>query len=160
MRLLTISIIAFLCTVFSLSSATQIEDSEFIDIIKKTKAASLEHGLPDKTISLWIESTFRNSGKTKWEVNDCGEGGDGRSSPICVEIQIPQQDGYYLHICSIVGDISGQVIGRPHLRMVYFLKSEGFKIIDVINVKSISEAIQMYKTDLKKRIRKRIDLTK
>lgn len=87
-------------------------------------------------------------GKVTWEVNDCGEGGEGRAAPVCVDIKIPQQNGYYLHISTIAGDTAGQKIANPHLMMVYFHKSEGYKTLDLINVKTIAEAIQLYRTNL------------
>jgi hypothetical protein len=125
-----------------------IKDSEFIDTVKNTKASTLEKGLPDIAIPQWIENTFQYTGKVTWEVNDCGEGGDGRAAPVCVEMIIPQQDGYYLHISSVVGDTTGQKIVEPHVMMVYFHKPEGYKTLDLINVKTIAEAIQLYKTKL------------
>ena len=148
MRLATMVLISFFCAVFSVSSFARNQGSEFIDALKKTKASSLEKGLPDKVIPEWIENTFINGKKAIWEVNDCGEGGDGRSAPVCVEVKIPQQNEYYLHINVMVGDIDRQIEGNPELWMVYFYKSEGYKTIDVIDVQTISEAIQMYKTDL------------
>jgi hypothetical protein len=95
-----------------------------------------------------LEKTFQYGGKATWEVNDCGEGGDGRSAPVCVEIIIPQQNGYNLHISTIVGDTAGQKVSKPQVMMVYFHKAEGYKTLDVIRVKTIAEAIQLYKTNL------------
>jgi len=130
------------------NSIAKIQDSDYIDIVKKTKAAILEKGLPDIVIPRWLENIFENGGKATWEVNDCGEGGDGRTAPVCVESIIPQQNGYYLHISIIVGDTTGQKIAKPQTMMIYFRKAYGYKTIDLINVKTISEAIRLYKTDL------------
>ena len=130
------------------TSTDQDDDSEFIDIIQKTKASVLEKGLPDIIIPQWLENMFQFGRNTTWEVNDCAEGGDGRASPVCVEMKVPQQNGYYLHISCVVGDTAGRKIDKPRLMTVYFYKSEGYKTLDVINVKTIAEAIQLYKTDL------------
>ena len=130
------------------SSIAQIQDSEFIDTVKTTNASVLEKGLPNIVIPQWLENTFQYGKNATWEVNDCGEGGDERTAPVCVEIKVPQQNGYYLHISSIVGDTAGQKIAKPQLMMVYFYKSDGYKTLDVINVKTIAEAIQLYKTNL------------
>lgn len=115
---------------------------------QKSNASILEEGLPNIAVPQWVENTFQYGAKATWEVNDCGEGGDGRVSPVCVEVKIPQQNGYYLHISSIVGDIEGKKTAKPQLWMVYFFKSENYKAIDIKNVKTIAEAIQLYKTDL------------
>ncbi|KAF0145869.1 MAG: hypothetical protein FD156_547 [Nitrospirae bacterium] len=129
-------------------SIAQIQDSDYINIVKKTKAGVLEKGLPDIVIPQWLENTFTCGGKATWEVNDCGEGGDGRTAPACVESIIPQQNGYYLHISIIVADTTGQKIAKPQTMMIYFRKPDGYKTLDLINVKTISEAIRLYKTDL------------
>lgn len=117
-------------------------------MIKKSDAAILEKGLPNIAIPAWLENTFQYGGKTTWEVNDCGEGGDGRSTPTCVDIIIPQQNGYTLHISTVVGDTSGQKVAKPQIMMIYFHKADGYKTIDLIRVKSIAEVIQLYKTNL------------
>ena len=137
MKLLGSSLIALLCIVFSSSSIAEVKDSEFIDAVQKSKASALEQGLPDVPILQWINDTFKHGENAIWEVNDCGEGGDGREAPACVEFKIPQQNGYYLHISSVVGGTNAQVITKPHLWMVYFYKAEGYKVIDVINIKTI-----------------------
>jgi hypothetical protein len=124
----------------------------FIRALEKTKASELEKGLPDRVIPQWIENTFQGGGKTRWAVNDCGEGGVGGPTPVvCVDIQIPQKNGYSLHINSVVGNSAGEMMDKPHVLQVYFYKGEGHKTIDVIHVKTISEAIEIYKTELKRR---------
>ena len=148
MKFISSSVIAFLCIVFSSNSIAEVKDSVFIDAVQKSKASILELGLPDVPILQWIKNTFEHGGNTIWEVNDCGEGGDGREAPVCVEFKIPQQNGYYLHISSVVGGINAQVVTKPHLWMVYFYKSEGYKTLDVININTIAEAIRLYKTNL------------
>jgi hypothetical protein len=132
----------------STSSFAGLQDSEFIDMIKKSNAAILERELPAIAIPVWLEKTFKYGGKANWEVNDCGEGGDGRSAPVCVEIIIPQQNGYNLHISTVVGDTAGQKVAKPQIMMVYFHKADGYKTLDVMRVKTIAEAIQLYKTNL------------
>lgn len=130
------------------TSFAGLQDSDFIDVINKSNAAILEKGLSDIAIPVWLENTFQHGGKAAWEVNDCGEGGDGRSAPVCVDIIIPQQNGYKLHISTVVGDTAGQKVAKPQIMMIYFHKADGYKTIDLIRVKTIAEAIQLYKTNL------------
>ena len=131
----------------------QDKDSSLINIAQNLKAATLEEGLPDIAIPLWLKQAFEHGGKAEWEVNDCGEGGDGRTAPFCVESIIPQQNGYKLHISVIVANSAGQKIAKPGIWMIYFHKREGYKTLDVVRVKTISDAIRLYKTDLGARIK-------
>jgi len=147
MRLLN-SVMLSLLVLLPISSLAGIPDSDFVDMIKKSNAAILEKGLPDISIPAWLKSAFQYGEETMWEVNDCGEGGDGRSAPVCVEMIIPQQNGYKLHISAVVADTSGQKIAKPQIMMIYFHKADGYKTLGLINVKTISEAIRLYKTDL------------
>jgi hypothetical protein len=151
MRFSKSSLIVIAFGLFSTTSIARIQDAEFMDVIKKSNASILEEGLPNIAIPLWVERTFHHGAKASWEVNDCGEGGDGRVAPVCVEVNIPQQNGYYLHISSVVGDTEGKKIAKPQLFMVYFIKSENYKAIDLKQIKTIAEAIQLYKTDLSAR---------
>jgi hypothetical protein len=148
MRFSKLALMALVLGLFSTASIAGVSDAEFIDVVKKANASVLEKGLPDIAIPLWVERTFRHGAKAAWEVNDCGEGGDRRIAPVCVEVKIPQQNGYYLHISSIVGDTEGKKRAKPQPWMVYFLKSENYKAIDVKHAKTIAEAIQLYKTVL------------
>jgi hypothetical protein len=148
MKLPRFSLIACLCVVFSSSSVAAVNDSELIEAVKKSNASTLEQGLPDVPILQWVKNTFEHGGNAIWEVNDCGEGGDGREAPTCVEFIIPQKNGYYLHISSVVGETPEQVVTKPHLWMVYFYKAEGYTTLDVININTIAQAIQLYKTNL------------
>lgn len=150
MRLLQSLFLSFIF-LLPLTSFARLSDPDFIDVIKKSSAGTLEKGLPDIAIPEWLEKTFLHGEKTTWEVNDCGEGGDGRSAPVCVEMIIPQQNGYKLHISTVVGDTAGQKVTKPQIMMIYFHKAEGYKTIDLINVKTISEAIRLYKTDLSRK---------
>jgi len=100
----------------------------------------------------WIKKTFEKGREAKWESNDCGEGYhvDNPQTPTCIEVQIPQEDGYYLHINSIISVTSKQEVTKIQLWMVYFYKGEGYKTIDVIDVKTIGEAVLLYQTSLGK----------
>lgn len=129
----------------------QDNDSALIDVVRNLKAATLEEGLPEIAVPLWLKQAFEHGGEVEWEVNDCGEGGDGRTNPFCVEAIIPQQKGYRLHISVIVADRARQKIAKPQIWMIYFHKSEGYKTLDVIRAKTLSEAVRLYKTDLGER---------
>jgi hypothetical protein len=122
----------------------------FIEAVQNTKTSVLENNLPNALFKDWVASSFDKGNEAKWIINDCGEGSSVNNprSPTCVEVQIPQKNGYYLHISSIIGVTSDQVIVKPKLWMIYFYKGEGYKTLDVVMVKTIDEAIHLYKTTL------------
>jgi len=127
--------------------------SSLIEAVKNTKVSTLEQTLPNIIMKDWINKTFEKGREAKWESNDCGEGYhvDNPQTPTCIEVQIPQEDGYFLHINSIVSVTSKQEITKLQLWMVYFYKGEGYKTIDVIDVKTIEEAVLLYQTSLGKK---------
>jgi len=151
MKVKILSTIALLLLSLPTSSIAAGNDSLFINVIKNLKAITLEKGLPDIAVPLWLEKAFEQGGNPVWEVNDCGEGGDGRVAPVCVESIIPQQKGYYLHISFVVADTAGHKIAKPQIMMIYFRKSEGYKTKDLVQVKTLSDATRLYKTDLEAR---------
>jgi hypothetical protein len=129
-----------------LISTASAKDVDHIGILKRTKVSTLEKGMPNKPFQKWIVDTFKRTDMA-WEVNDCGEGGDGRASPVCAEVSIPQKNGYSLHISVITGDLDQKSVGKPELMQIYFYKSEGS--IDSKPVRSLAEAVKMYGTDFK-----------
>ena len=129
-------------------SIVQANNVDFVRILKMTRVSTLEKGLPNKSFQKWVKDTFKRD-DTVWEVNDCGEGGDGISHPFCAEVQIPQQNGYSLNIMVVTGDSKGRKIDKPEIFQIYFYKGENYKTIDVKIVKSLSEAVQIYRTELK-----------
>ena len=61
-------------------------DSALIARAQRTLASTLDASLPGVSVEQWLA---RIAGvvpdSLRWEVNDCGEGGDGRTAPTCVE---------------------------------------------------------------------------
>lgn len=53
---------------------------------KRVSVASLDATLPAVPFEKWLaELRGVSTSEITWEVNDCGEGADGRDAPICVE---------------------------------------------------------------------------
>ena len=88
----------------SSASFAGLRDADLVGAVKNSKASILESGLPSIRIEDWVTKTFEKGSEAKWEVNDCGEGWhiDDPRTPVCVEIQIPQKNGYVLHINTII----------------------------------------------------------
>lgn len=55
-----------------------------IPAAKRVSMTSLDSTLPAISFERWLGS-LRPPSSISWEVNDCGEGGDGREAPTCVE---------------------------------------------------------------------------
>ena len=129
-------------------SFAELREVDLIEAVKNSKASILESGLPDLSIEDWVTKSFEKGSKAKWESNDCGEGWhiDNPKTPVCVEIKIPQENGYVLHTNTIIN--SEQEIYEPKIWLIYFYKGENYKTIDSFVVESIREAMRLYKTNL------------
>jgi len=62
---------------------------ELVAVAKRVLVASLDSTLPPVPFETWL-AHLRGVPATAiiWEVNDCGEGGDGREAPTCVEAML------------------------------------------------------------------------
>jgi len=139
-----------LLTIFTFAINGSASDADAIDFVKSIQVSKLEKGLPDTPYQEWINTTFK-SNQVVWEVNDCGEGGDGKVIvPSCVEVQILQNNGHWLHISTVLGISGKNIITDVSLWMIYFYKSEGHKTIDVKQIQTITEAVKLFKTKLTK----------
>ena len=135
--------------VFSLNTITALADgwdSSLVTVLKSSNISTLEEGLANTSVSDWVNETFKKGDAVKWEVNDCGEG--GAKTPVCVAIQIPQRNGYFLHINFAISSLPQQEVMKPKLWMVYYYKSKGYKTIDSIHLRTIKEAVSLYHTHL------------
>lgn len=136
--------------VVSSASLAELREADLVAAIKNSKSSILESGLPSISIEDWVIKRFEKGSEAKWEVNDCGEGwhiNDPRT-PVCVEIQIPQKNGYVLHINTIIKIGAEQKVSEPQIWLIYFFKSENYKTIDVVDVKTIKEAVLLYQENL------------
>jgi hypothetical protein len=61
-----------------------------------------------------------------WEINDCGEGGDGRAAPTCVEGRVSLTPAASVSISVAVLGLDGQPLATPSLFMMYV--KEGQKV--------------------------------
>ena len=63
---------------------------DFVAAAKQTPVASLDSTLPQVPLAQWLVQLRGNPATpVGWEVNDCGEGGDGNVAPTCVEASVP-----------------------------------------------------------------------
>lgn len=102
----TVPVIA-LVLVWALASAAD----DRIAPVKRLPASKLDSALPQIPLETWIANL---SGvpkpKISWEVNDCGEGGDGRAAPTCVEASFALRDGKSASVSLAITDVQGKSV--------------------------------------------------
>lgn len=101
---------ALLCLAWGTSAAAQ-ADTALITQARRTPVRSLDSTLSGTSVSEWI-ARLRTlpSSRIHWEVNDCGEGGDGRAAPTCVEVILDLAPDTTASLSQIVRDIAGQPV--------------------------------------------------
>jgi hypothetical protein len=71
------------------SAAALAQDSALIALAQRASVATLDSAYAPIPFDDWLaELGVFPKAAIQWEVNDCGEGGDGRPAPTCVEARI------------------------------------------------------------------------
>ena len=94
------------CGLMAVATPAAAQDS-LIAAAKGVSLSSLDSTLPVLPFALWL-STLRPSSAIEWEVNDCGEGGDGREAPTCVQATFRLGGDSTAHVSLIVAGIDGK----------------------------------------------------
>jgi hypothetical protein len=93
--------------------------AQLIARAQRVSVASLDSTFPAVPFEQWL-ATLRPlpaSGK-HWEVNDCGEGGDGRAAPTCVEAILDLAPDTTAHASLILAGLDGRP-GKAAIWMLY-----------------------------------------
>jgi hypothetical protein len=70
--------------------------------------SSLDSTLATVPLDQWLAQLGAVSlSDITWEVNDCGEGGDGREAPTCVEAILPLRADTTAHVSLVVAGTDG-----------------------------------------------------
>jgi hypothetical protein len=82
---------------------------ELLATARRVRLSSLDSTFAPVPFDKWLAelSGVPLSGIT-WEVNDCGEGGDGREAPTCVEAILPLRADTTAHASLVVAGIDGR----------------------------------------------------
>ena len=85
------------------------QDSLLIARAQRVSVRALDSSLIAVPFSRWI-ATLRPlpPSHIHWEVNDCGEGGDGRTAPTCVEAILDLAPDTTAHASVIVAGLDGK----------------------------------------------------
>jgi hypothetical protein len=120
------------------------QESPHIRRVQATPVSTLESGAPQTTLVQWLA---RLGGKTSseiaWETNDCGEGGDGRAAPACVEGKVLLGADTTASVSVAFADTEGRSGGKPSLYMMY-LKS-GQKVTFAKSLKELEAIVSQWR---------------
>ena len=85
-----------------------------VAVAKRVSVTSLDSTLPAVRLERWLADLGATPPSAiTWEVNDCGEGGDGRQAPTCVEAILTLTADTTAHLSLAVADIAGKRLARP-----------------------------------------------
>jgi hypothetical protein len=84
---------------------------DLIATVQLTSVAVLDSTMPNIPLESWLATLVE--GPVSWEANDCGEGGDGREAPTCVEAILALRGDTTAHLSVIAADLEGRQQGPP-----------------------------------------------
>lgn len=84
-----ILMIAAVLTVSNPVAMSRVQEPELVLLARRVRVSSLDSTLPaDRTRALAGGQAAVGRSAIRWEVNDCGEGGDSRTAPTCAEAAV------------------------------------------------------------------------
>ncbi|MDP2621617.1 MAG: hypothetical protein Q8P46_15835 [Hyphomicrobiales bacterium] len=86
---------------------TQASGQDLVTMVKGVSIATLDSTMPTVPLESWLRGLTGRSHPVTWEINDCGEGGDGREAPTCVEAIVALGGDTTAHLSLIVADLEG-----------------------------------------------------
>jgi hypothetical protein len=85
------------------------QQTELIARVQRTPASALDSTLPAVPLAQWLSGLRSNPAPMiRWEVNDCGEGGDGNAAPTCVEATLDLAPDTTAHLSVAVLGVDGR----------------------------------------------------
>jgi hypothetical protein len=118
---MTLSNAATLCILFLMSNANGMlaQDTALIRTTRRVTVASLDSTQPKLAFEEWLARLGRVPRSTiHWEVNDCGEGGDGLAAPTCVEAGLELAPDTAAYASLLVATLDGSP-ARPAIWMLF-----------------------------------------
>lgn len=95
------------------------QDSVLVRRAQQVIVSSLDSSLPAVPFAKWLAQLGRVSPDAiRWEVNDCGEGGDGRTAPTCVEAAFDLAPSSTANVSLTVAGRDGASV-KPAIAMLY-----------------------------------------
>ena len=85
------------------------QEAALIAAARRVSVAALDSTQPKVPFEQWLAEVSRvPRSAIRWEVNDCGEGGDGREAPTCVEAIVDLTADTTAHASLVVAGIDGK----------------------------------------------------
>lgn len=114
-------------------TAASAQDSALIERARRVSVASLDSSFAVMPFEQWL-TTLRQlpASALQWEVNDCGEGGDGLEAPTCVEVMLRLAPDTTAHVSLLMAGLDGTP-GPPGIWMLYAVTRDtivDFKSLD------------------------------
>ena len=104
------------------ATSARAQESELIGRAQRVSVASLDSTLPAVPFARWLTALRKvPPSEIRWEVNDCGEGGDGLSAPVCVEAILDLGPDTTAHAMLGVADREAKPAEKAEIRMLYVL---------------------------------------
>jgi hypothetical protein len=95
--------------------------------IQQTLLTALDPAAPNITLSDWLAGLGGvPPSALAWEINDCGEGGDGRPAPTCVEGRVSFGADRSATVSVAIATAAGKTGGSPSIFMMF--TREGQKV--------------------------------
>lgn len=105
MKLFRVATIGCFLAVSSIAASSQ----DLITVAKRVSVVALDSTLPAVPFETWLAELHRvPAAAITWEANDCGEGGDGREAPTCVEAVLILAADTTAHASLIVAGSDGR----------------------------------------------------
>ena len=95
------------------------QQPELVRLAQGVLVSSLDSTFPTVAFGRWLAQVGHlSSDAIRWEVNDCGEGGDGLAAPTCVEAALDLAPDTIAHASLIVAGTDGTP-GKPAIWILY-----------------------------------------
>jgi len=115
-------VLGVFAVMFCPTASARAQESELIGRAQRAMVASLDSTLPAVPFAQWLTGLRKAPlSEIRWEVNDCGEGGDGLSAPICVEAILDLGPDTTAHAMLGVSDREAKPVEKAEIRMLYVL---------------------------------------
>jgi hypothetical protein len=110
-------------------------DAALIASAQRVSVRTLDSSFTATPFAEWV-ATLRPSvaSRIRWELNDCGEGGDGRKAPFCAEAVLPLGPDTTAHASLMVASTDRVVAGPPVIAMLYVVAGK-----DIVHFKTLTE---------------------
>ena len=111
--------LAVLCFVSATTASAQ-RDTILVARAQGTLVRVLDSSFAATALGDWITGLRPGvATRIRWEVNDCGEGGDGHAAPICVEAIVELAPDTTARLSVLMADLAG----RPQRPAIFMLNA-------------------------------------